>query len=228
LDITDESSAVDDRTVQFRLKKRFPLLPAALGKSGTNMPCIMPERLARADPYTQITEMVGSGPYRFKPRERVPGALTVYERFDNYVPRPDGPATFTAGPKRARFDRVEWRVISDTSTAANALAIGEVDWWENPTPDLQALLRSKPGIKVEVSTIGGLGCLRFNQLFPPFDNPAIRRALLGAVDQAEVMTAVAGDERDLWKDHVGVFTPGTPWPRRKAPAPSWASATSPK
>ena len=34
----------------------------------------MPERLAKTDPFTQVTEMVGSGPYRFKADERVPGA----------------------------------------------------------------------------------------------------------------------------------------------------------
>jgi hypothetical protein len=33
--------------------------------------------------------------------------------------------------------------------------------------------------------------MTFNQLHPPFDNPAIRRALLGAVDQAEAATDVA-------------------------------------
>ena len=230
MEATDELSAADDRTIQFRLKKPFPLLPAALGKTGTSMPCIMPERLARTDPNTQVSEMVGSGPYRFLANERVPGSLMAYAKFDGYVPRPDGPATFTAGPKRPWFDRVEWRVIPDAGTAASAIVNGEVDWWQNPTPDLQALLRKRPEIRTTVlDPGGGLGCLRFNHLVAPFDNPAIRdgilalekvsenasdpflkKALMMAVDQTEVMTAVAGDERDLWKDHVGVFSPGTP------------------
>ncbi len=211
MEATDELSAADDRTIQFRLKRPFPLLPAALGKTGTSMPCIMPERLARTDANTQVTEMVGSGPYRFLPGDRVPGSLVAYERFGAYVPRPDGPATFTAGPKRAGFDRVEWQVIPDAGTAASALANGEVDWWQSPVPDLQGMLRRKPGIRIEVlDPGGGLGCLRFNHLFPPFNNPAVRQALLGAVDQSEVMRAVAGDERALWRDHVGVFSPGTP------------------
>ena len=211
MDATDELSAVDDRTIQFRLKSPFPLLPNALGKTGTSMPCIMPERLAKTDPNTQVTEMVGSGPYRFLADERVPGALVAYQKFDGYVPRPDGPATFTAGPKRAWFERVEWRVIPDAATAANALANGEVDWWQNPTADLQPLLRRKPEIRIEVlDPGGGIGCLRFNSLFPPFDNPAIRRAMLATVNQTEVMTAVAGDEKQLWKDQVGIFSPGTP------------------
>ncbi len=210
MEATDELSAASDSVVQFRLKHPFALLPAALGKTGTNMPCIMPERLASTDPNKQVTEMVGSGPFRFKADERVSGALAVYERFRDYVPRPDGPATFTAGPKVVHYDRVEWRVIPDASTAANALASGEVDWWQQPTPDLQPLLRGK-GIQTRVLDPGAaVGCLRFNCLYPPFDNPAIRRALLGAIDQDEVMAAEAGDDRSLWKDHVGLFSPGTP------------------
>lgn len=211
MDVTDELSVESDRVVKFRLKRPFPLLPAALGKTGTSMPCIMPERFAVTDPNKQVTEMIGSGPFRFKADERIPGALTVYERFDGYVPRADGSATFTAGPKHVHFDRIEWRIIPDPQTAANALANGEVDWWQNPTPDLQGTLRGKQGLKLEVlDPAGGIGCLRFNTLHPPFDNPAIRRALLGAIDQSECMTAVAGDERSLWKDHVGVFSPDTP------------------
>ena len=211
MDATDELSAESDRVVKFRLKRPFPLLPAALGKTGTSMPCIMPERFAVTDPNKQVTEMVGSGPFRFKADERVPGALTVYEKFSGYVPRGDGSATFTAGPKNVHFDRIEWRIIPDPSTAASALSTGEVDWWQNPTPDLQGILKGNPNLKLEVlDPAGGIGCLRFNALHPPFDNPAIRRALLGAIDQVECMTAVAGDERSLWKDHVGVFSPDTP------------------
>ena len=216
MDATDELSTASDRVIQFRLKRPFPLLPAALGKTGTSMPCIMPERLAKTDPNTQVTEMVGSGPFRFKADERVAGALTVYERFPGYVPREGGDATFTAGPKRAHLDRIEWRIMPDPSTAAAALQNGEVDWWQNPTPDLQGLLKRRGDIKLEVlDPAGGIGCLRFNHLHPPFDNPAIRRALLGAIDQTEFMTAVAGDERTLWKDHVGVFSPDAPMATRE-------------
>jgi peptide/nickel transport system substrate-binding protein len=38
------------------------------------MACIMPERLASTDPHKPVTEMVGSGPFRFVAAERVPGA----------------------------------------------------------------------------------------------------------------------------------------------------------
>ncbi len=132
---TDEMSAPNDKTILFRMKRPFPLLSAALGKVGVSMCPIMPERLAKTDAFTQITEMVGSGPFRFKADERVPGAKVVYEKFDGYVPRSDGTPDWTAGPKIAHVDRIEWNVIPDAATALAALQSGEADWWE--TADLR-------------------------------------------------------------------------------------------
>ena len=52
--------------------------------------------------------------------------------------------------------------------------------------------------------------MRFNYLLPPFDNPAIRRALLGAVDQADAMQAINGTDRGGWHDRIGLFCSDTP------------------
>ncbi|MBN8899010.1 MAG: ABC transporter substrate-binding protein, partial [Rhodospirillales bacterium] len=165
LAVTDELAAADDRTITFRLKRPFPLLPAALGKAGSNVCAIMPERLATTDPFKQVTEMVGSGPFRFKADERIPGARVVYERFDGYVPRPEGTASFTAGPKRVFVDRVEWTVLPDAATASAALQAGEVDWWESPTFDLLPVLRkSRDVVVAQPDPLGYMGILRFNHL----------------------------------------------------------------
>ena len=83
---------------------------------------MMPERLAITDPFRQVTEMVGSGPFRFKADERVPGSRDVYEKFEGYMPRERGGAlAWNSGPKIVHFDRVEWTVMPDPSTAASAL-----------------------------------------------------------------------------------------------------------
>ncbi|MBN8872559.1 MAG: ABC transporter substrate-binding protein [Rhodospirillales bacterium] len=211
LAVTDELAAADDRTITFRLKRPFPLLPAALGKAGSNVCAIMPERLATTDPFKQVTEMVGSGPFRFKADERIPGARVVYERFDGYVPRPEGTASFTAGPKRVFVDRVEWTVLPDAATASAALQAGEVDWWESPTFDLLPVLRkSRDVVVAQPDPLGYMGILRFNHLQPPFDNPALRRAVVGAVSQMDYMTAVGGDDPANWTVPAGVFPPDTP------------------
>ncbi len=208
---TDELSAPDDKTIQFRLKKPFALLPDALGKSASNFPAMMPERLAKTDAFTQVTEMVGSGPYRYKKDERVVGSLSVYEKFADYQPRQDGKTEWTAGPKIAHFDRVEWRWIPDAATAGAALQRGEVDWWENPTQDLIPLLKRDRNLTIEIpDPTGQIACMRLNHLIPPFDNPAIRRAMLKAVRQSDYMAAVVGDDPAMYHTPCGYFTPGTP------------------
>ncbi len=181
---TDELSAPDDRTIRFRLKRPFPLLLDALGKAAPNMCAIMPERLASTDPYKPVTEMVGSGPYRFKADERMQGALFVYERFHGYTPREGGGLPeWTTGPKVAHFERIEWHVIPDAATAAAAVQSGEVDGWERPTGDLLPVLAADRKLKLElVYETGGCMLLRPNHLFPPFDNPGVRRALLPIVE----------------------------------------------
>jgi peptide/nickel transport system substrate-binding protein len=210
LAVTDDLSAPDDRTIRFRLQRPFPLLLAALGKPGSNVCAMMPERLALADPFKQLSDIVGSGPFRFKPDERIAGAQVVYERNDAYVPRAGGTASFTAGPKVVHVDRVVWTVMPDPSTAAAAMQAGEMDWWEAPTADLLPLLRRDANLTVPpADKMGYLGTLRMNHLQPPFNNPALRRAILGAVSQDDYMAAAAGDPAN-WRSGVGVFCPGTP------------------
>jgi peptide/nickel transport system substrate-binding protein len=208
---TDELAAPDDKTIVFRLKRPFPLLFEALGKPSSPVCFIMPERMAKTDPSQAVREMIGSGPFRFVPNERVPGSRIVYERFADYVPRAEGTPSWTSGPKQVHFDRVEWHVTPDASTAAAALQNGEMDWWEQPTGDLQPLLRRNRNIVLEIPDPTGLVAIgRFNHLHAPFNNPAIRRALFGAVSQADYMTAVIGTDRSLWREGVGFFPPGTP------------------
>ena len=206
---TDDLSAPSDTTIVFRLKSPFPLLPEALGKVGVNMLPIMPERLANTDAFKQVTEMVGSGPFRFRADERVVGTRAVYEKFAQYRPRETGVASCTAGPKVVHFDRVEWTVIPDVATAAAAMQRGEADWWEQPSFDLLPVMERAPDLKTFVVDVSGnIGLFRMNQLFPPFDNPAIRRALLPALNQADFMAAVAGERTQSWRADVGVFGPG--------------------
>jgi peptide/nickel transport system substrate-binding protein len=210
LDATDEISAPDDRTIRFRMKKPFFLLPDALGKIAPTMPAIMPERLAALDPTKPVPELIGSGPFRYVASERVPGARNVYERFERYVPRSDGTPGQTCGPKIVNVDRVEWITMPDGATAAAALQAGEVDWLEAPNPDLIPLLRRDEKIVVDIKDkTGTMPIIRFNSIQPPFDNATLRRAVLGAVDQQAFMSAFSSDPV-LWHVKVGVFTPGTP------------------
>jgi len=207
----DELAAVDDRTFRWRLKAPFPKMKMALGKNATPMCFIMPERIAtRFDSFTQVNEYVGSGPMRFVRNEWVPGARAVFQRFDGYVPRNE-PASWLAGGKRMGVDRVEWVIMPDPATASAALQNGEVDWWENPITDLVPVLRRNRNIAVDIADpLGNIGSFRMNHLHPPFNNPRVRQAVMTALSQQDYMTALVGNDPNLWKTLGGFFTPGTP------------------
>ena len=208
---TDELSAPDDRTIRFRLKRPFPLLPQALGKAAVQPAFMMPERLATQDPMRPLSDVVGSGPFRFIKDERVQGVRNVYARFEQYQPRTDGQPDWTAGPKIVHYDRVVWTTMPDAGTAAAALRTDEQDWQETTPHDLLPVLMAEEDIAIRVLDPRGYACMmRVNHLQPPFDNPAIRRALLGAIDQVSFMTAVAGSDPAYQTTPIGFFAPGTP------------------
>jgi peptide/nickel transport system substrate-binding protein len=192
LDQVDGFDAIDDTHFRIRLKAPFPLLPAAIGKVSAPACLIMPERIAKTDPTTQITEYVGSGPFKFLKDEWVSGSKAAWERFDGYVPRSEPPSGL-AGGKIARVKRVEWSLISDASTAMSALQADEQDMWDLPPADLQPVIAGNADIVLGPRfNTDSYFMLQPNHQQPPFDNPAIRQALAMAIDQAALMKSLAG------------------------------------
>ena len=206
---TESWTAVSDKTFKLKLKKPFPLTLDALGKLSSNVPFIMPERIAKTDAFQNITEAIGSGPFKFVKEEWVPGSKVVYVKNTDYVPRKEAPS-WAAGGKVVKVDRVEWIYIPDSATAAAALSAGEADWWEQLPPDLIPLLRKNKDLRVEnIDPLGSLGVMRFNFLQPPFNNQKLREALLYVVNQQDYVLGIAGDEKNGHTCY-SFFTCGTP------------------
>jgi peptide/nickel transport system substrate-binding protein len=208
--IENELVAIDDRTFRWALKKPYPKMLLALGKTTTPCCFVMPARIAATDPFRQIGEYVGSGPMRFMRNEWVPGAKAVFEKFAEYLPRQE-PASWFAGGKNIVLDRIEWTIIPDQATAAVALQNGEVDWLEAVVPDLLPILRKNPNVVTAINDpLGLVGRLVMNHLFPPFNDVRARRAILMALSQDDYMRAVVGDDDSPWKPMPGYFPPGAP------------------
>ena len=190
---------VDDKIIKITLKQPFPLIIEALAKPDAQIAFMMPERLAKTDPYKTVTEMIGSGPFRFLKDEFVAGSSVAYARNAAYIPRQEAP-DWTSGGKAVHFERVEWKIIPDSSTAASALQSGEVDWYEQVQADLVPLLRRDPNIALAPSNPQGyIGGMRFNHLHPPFNDVRMRRAILTAVNQDDYMRAVTGNDPSLYQ-----------------------------
>ena len=207
----DEASALDDRRLRFRFKRPFPRLVVSLAAATNPIAFIMPERVAQTDPFKQITENIGSGPFRFKADEYNSGSRIVYERNPDYSPTPVAAKGLTAGPKQVFFDRVQWDIITDAATSAAALQSGEIDWFEQPPPEIQQLFARDRNISVTgMDPLPMPALLRLNHLHAPFNNKKLRQALLAAVNQGDYMASVVGDNPDNYVTDAGIFTPGTP------------------
>jgi peptide/nickel transport system substrate-binding protein len=206
---TASLEATDEKTVVLTLSSPFGLVLESIGKISSNVPFIMPKRIADTDPFEQITEYVGSGPFVFQEDEWVPGSKVVYTKFEEYVPRTE-PASAAAGGKIAKVDKVIWQYFPDNTTAMNALMAGEVDYFEQPAPDLAPILASNPDVTVEVNDpLGSIGFARFNHVLPPFDDVEIRKAAIMAMKQEDYLASGIGDQQ-FWKTCYSVYPCGTP------------------
>jgi peptide/nickel transport system substrate-binding protein len=183
----------------------------ALGKPSSNVPFIMPKRVADTDPFKQIEEYVGSGPYIFKADEFKPGDKAVYLKNTKYVPRSEAPSGTTGG-KRVYVDRVEWNLaLRDTQAQVSALQKGEVDIIEQLGFDHYETVKKDDTLQMpKYATYGLQYMARFNHLNKPFDNPKVREAAIAAFSQEAFLRAQVG-VKELYKPCGSMFICGTPY-----------------
>lgn len=205
-----EQDADDPNVFVLTLNEPYGLVIDSLSKPSSNVPFIMPARIAANTPSTEaVEEQIGSGPFRWVADEFQPGVIAVYARFDEYVPRDEEPS-WAAGGKVVHVDRVEWIAMPDTQTMLNAMLSEEIDYWEDPPADLLPILRANPDIEVaNLNLLGYQTIARPNSLHPPFDDVRIRRAAIAAIAQQDVMDAMIGDP-ELFILCGALFVCGTP------------------
>jgi peptide/nickel transport system substrate-binding protein len=203
-----EYRVVDRQTFAIVLKERFGPLLEAIGKPSVVVPFMMPKRVAATDPFQQIGDYTGSGPFLLKKDEWQPGAKVVYVKNPNYKPRAE-PASGLAGGKVVKVDRVEWIWIPDAQTQVNALLGGEVDMIEVVAHDLLPLLERDKGVRIVPNRTSNQYVFRMNWLQPPFNDPKVRRVAFMALRQQDFLEATVGDWR-YWHTCKALFTCGSP------------------
>ncbi|MBV8411807.1 MAG: ABC transporter substrate-binding protein, partial [Alphaproteobacteria bacterium] len=120
MDFVKEFKKVDDKTFQMVLKEPYGLVLDSLGKPSSNVPFMMPRRVAETDAFKQIDSQVGSGPFIYVNAESKPGEKHVYSKNPKYKPRAE-PASGLAGGKVVKVDRVEIIEMPDPQQQVNAL-----------------------------------------------------------------------------------------------------------
>ena len=203
-----EYKAIDPRTFQIVLKEKFGQLIESIGKPSVVVPFMMPKRVAETDPFKQIDDYTGSGPFVFRKDEWKPGEKLVYAKFAKYKPRAE-PMSGLAGGKVVGVDRVEWVWIADAETQVNALTNGEIDMIESVSYDHLPILEKNKAVKVIPNAVSNQYVFRMNWLQPPFNNAKIRQAAAMTMNQEDFLQANIGDKR-FYRTCKAMFTCETP------------------
>ena len=207
---TEKIAPVDKKTFTLSLGERFGPVLDALGKPSSNVPFMMPARIASTPANEQIKEIVGSGPFKFMGNEWQPGEQAVYVRNPEYIPRDEPPSGSTGG-KKVYLDEVIWRYIPDPWEAAEALTAGEVDWWQEPEIGFIPKIKQNPDLQTFLfDQLGAQGWLRPNFLHPPFNNRKARQALLHMMDQGTYLAWAIG-QSEYYRPCYSVFACGGPY-----------------
>ncbi len=209
MDFVKEFKVVDAKTFQMVLKEPYGLVLDTLGKPSSNVPFMMPKRIAETDAFKQIDSYIGSGPFIYVTAESKPGEKHVYIKNPKYKPRSE-PASGLAGGKVAKVDRVEIVEMPDVQQQVNALIAGEIDVIEQVPHDLIPILKKDRGVQmVDWNPLGHVFIIRFNHLVKPFDNPKVRLAALHSMRQEDYLKATVGDAA-YYKVCPAAFVCGTP------------------
>ncbi|WP_417581685.1 ABC transporter substrate-binding protein [Pelagibacterium sp.] len=123
---------------------------------------------------TNVTEPVGTGPFRFEDWRQ--GDSVVLVRNDDYWGEP------------AQLERATFRFISDPTAAFAAMMAEDVDTFPVfPAPETLAQLDADPRFEVVVGTTEGETILAMNNGREPLNDVRIREAIAHAIDRQAVI-----------------------------------------
>lgn len=206
--VTERMTALDERSFRIELKQPFGSIFEAFAKVSSYPLFIMPRRIAETPPERALTEVVGSGPFKFVAADFRPGLSWAYERNETYVPRAEPPSGLTGG-KVVKVDRVELTWFPNKDTAIAALRKGEIDIIEAIKADQRSGLADDKAVTLRRRMGPSVSTIRFNWAQPPFNNPDVRRAVQAVATQRDFMDATIGDA-DSYQICPALFGCGTP------------------
>jgi peptide/nickel transport system substrate-binding protein len=166
---------VDDLTVTFRLSTPMATFPASvLTLQGGLM--VSPNMLDEPDLGSRAP--VGTGPFVFD--DWIEGDRFVAIRNPDYWR--DG----EDGERLPYLDRIEFRVMVDSTTRANALNANDIDMMYTTRAADIARYRQQEDVTLIEDNRSEVTFVQLNHSVPPFDNEHARRAVAMAVDQTAV------------------------------------------
>ncbi len=161
--------AVDARTLEVRLESPTPYFLSLLINTFM-MPVHPPTVQREGRAWTQPGKMVGNGPFLLRARE-INGRIDLARNPDYW----DAPAV--------RLQAVTWFPLTDSAASTARFLAGDLDETERFQVEDLEWLRASLGDQVRTAPYNGTVMLGMNVRRAPFDNAALRRAMVLAVDR---------------------------------------------
>ncbi|MBI2304441.1 MAG: hypothetical protein HYU86_06800 [Chloroflexi bacterium] len=179
-DVIKSYAVVDDYTFRFNLKRPSAsfLSVATSRQTGSGSAGYMksPEALKKYN--NDLREHgVGTGPFEF-----------VEWRLDDRITVKKFPGFWEKGVPY--LDQITWRVIPDSTVALTMLKSGEVqfdNWFDFKDYEI---IKADPNLVLVAETVPGYVSISFSQGKPPFNNRALRQAVVYAIDREAISRVV--------------------------------------
>ncbi|MEV0316113.1 peptide/nickel transport system substrate-binding protein [Nonomuraea fuscirosea] len=172
------SRAVDDRTVEFRLRRPFAELPNVLAAFGTS---IVPEGT------TDFSKPVGSGPFSFVSWQ--PGRSVLLKRNPDY---------WEGAPY---IEELEFLIANEESARVNALLGGQVEYAHDLTP---ATARQHEGrVTIVRAPNSAMQAFAMKVDRAPFDDRDLREAMFLLTDRQRLVDTVMPGAGQIGNDLFG-------------------------
>jgi len=174
--------AVDDLHVRLHLSQPSPYMAGALTQSTAAI--ISPASVdVEGNSYTNITQLVGTGPYVFGSRSL--GERIVVTRFDDYW----GEAPF--------YEEVIFQIVPEATTRESLLLAGQVDMIILPPASDIPALDANPAVEVAFGPSNRTIFIVINTSKPGLDDPRVRQALNYAVDKQAIVDGILFGAADV-------------------------------
>lgn len=174
------SRAIDDRTVEFRLKRPYAEFPNALATLGAY---IIPEGT------TDFSTPIGTGPFKLVSFE--PGRSFLAARNPEY---------FDGAPL---VDELQIVVTNDEAARVNALLGKQIDYAHDLTLTSARTYESSGQLQVHRLPLGNFHGLAMKVDRPPFDRPELRQAMFHLIDREELLRSVLQGSGQVGNDLYG-------------------------
>ena len=205
LAIAEDIVAVDDYTVEFRMSQPFGAFLPTISHNFQGL-AIYPKSVIDAAGEGQLTEFIGTGPYRFV--EQQADRFIRLERFEEYAALPGEPDGY-GGHKYQYLDEIVFNPVPDEAARVAGLRAGDYDYLESISPDQSLALEGDPNVSIEILAPNGWETFVLNWRSPLMENLQIRQAVQAALNHEPILEASQGE--GFYRLDPGVMLQETAW-----------------